>query len=100
MNRILAILGSAVFLVIAPGTIAVLGLSGFANGIWRLHCWASLFFVYFGVLLIASGLPLLLDSFARFAIQGLGTPAPVAPPRHFVEGQLEEQEMIQNRTPG
>lgn len=37
-----------------------------------------------GVILIVAGLPLLLDSFARFAIQGLGTPAPVAPPQHLV----------------
>jgi protein-S-isoprenylcysteine O-methyltransferase Ste14 len=41
-----------------------------------------------GTLLIAAGLPLLLDSFARFAIQGLGTPAPVAPPRHLVVSGL------------
>jgi len=30
------------------------------------------------------GTPLLLDSFARFAIQGLGTPAPIFPTRHLV----------------
>ena len=37
-----------------------------------------------GVLLIAGGLPVLLDSFRRFAVEGLGTPAPVAPPQHLV----------------
>lgn len=37
-----------------------------------------------GALLIVAGLPVLLDSFARFALQGLGTPAPIAPPRHLV----------------
>ena len=37
-----------------------------------------------GVLLILLGIPVLLDSFARFAIQGLGTPAPVFPMRHLV----------------
>ncbi len=37
-----------------------------------------------GGLLIAAGLPVLLDSFARFALQGLGTPAPVAPTQHLV----------------
>jgi protein-S-isoprenylcysteine O-methyltransferase Ste14 len=31
-----------------------------------------------------AGLPILLDSFARFALQGLGTPAPVMPPKHLV----------------
>ena len=41
-----------------------------------------------GALLIGAGLPLLLDSFARFALQGLGTPAPIAPPRHLVVSGL------------
>jgi protein-S-isoprenylcysteine O-methyltransferase Ste14 len=39
-------------------------------------------------LLILAGLPVLLDSFARFAIQGLGTPAPVAPPQRLVVSGL------------
>ena len=39
-----------------------------------------------GVVLIAAGAWLLLDSFARFALQGLGTPAPVAPPSRLVVG--------------
>jgi len=37
-----------------------------------------------GVVLILTGLPVLLDSFARFALQGLGTPAPVFPTKHLV----------------
>jgi protein-S-isoprenylcysteine O-methyltransferase Ste14 len=37
-----------------------------------------------GVALILAGFPVLLDSFARFAIQGLGTPAPVFPTKHLV----------------
>src|SRR5207249_1283755 len=37
-----------------------------------------------GGLLIAAGIPVLVDSFARFALQGLGTPAPVFPTRHLV----------------
>jgi protein-S-isoprenylcysteine O-methyltransferase Ste14 len=34
--------------------------------------------------LILAGLPVLLDSFARFAVEGLGTPAPVFPTSHLV----------------
>ena len=34
------------------------------------------------------GVPLLLDSFARFALKGLGTPAPVFPTRHLVVSGL------------
>jgi len=37
-----------------------------------------------GVLLILTGVPGVVDSFARFAVQGLGTPAPVAPPQRLV----------------
>ena len=37
-----------------------------------------------GAALIVAGLPILLDSFARFALQGLGTPAPVMPPKRLV----------------
>src|SRR5262249_22256079 len=37
-----------------------------------------------GILLIAAGLPGIVDSFARFALQGLGTPAPIAPPENLV----------------
>ena len=34
------------------------------------------------------GILVLLDSFARFAVKGLGTPAPVFPPRHLVVSGL------------
>src|SRR5207244_12602227 len=37
-----------------------------------------------GLLLIVAGLPGLVDSFARFALQGLGTPAPIAPTQNLV----------------
>jgi protein-S-isoprenylcysteine O-methyltransferase Ste14 len=37
-----------------------------------------------GILLIVAGLPGIVDSFARFALQGLGTPAPIAPPQNLV----------------
>src|SRR6516165_9894746 len=37
---------------------------------------------------IVAGVPGVLDSFARFALQGLGTPAPIAPPRNLVVSGL------------
>lgn len=84
MRRILAILGSAIFLVIAPGIVA-----GYMP--WRISRWhigAPLLGIsssrFVGVLLIVAGIPVVLDSFARFALQGLGTPAPVFPTRHLV----------------
>jgi protein-S-isoprenylcysteine O-methyltransferase Ste14 len=88
MRRILAIVGSAIFLVIAPGIVV-----GYIP--WRICRWhveaplAGIFsFRILGVLLIAVGLPVLLDSFARFAVQGLGTPAPIFPTRHLVVSGL------------
>ena len=41
-----------------------------------------------GALLICIGFPVLIDSFYRFAVEGLGTPAPVAPPGRLVIGGL------------
>jgi protein-S-isoprenylcysteine O-methyltransferase Ste14 len=84
MRRISAILGSALFFVLAPCTVAVLVP-------WWISRWQMEppFFGLsavriVGVALILAGLPVLLDSFARFAIQGLGTPAPVFPTKHLV----------------
>lgn len=88
MNRPAAILGSAAFLVIAPGSIALL----FPYWIDRWQMAPPLLgisvFRVLGALLICAGLPLLLDSFARFAMEGFGTPAPIAPPRNLVVGGL------------
>jgi protein-S-isoprenylcysteine O-methyltransferase Ste14 len=88
MKRAGAILGSAIFLVVAPGTIAV-------YLPWTICRWQFAppllgFFSFrmVGVLMIAAGLPVLLDSFARFAIQGLGTPAPIAPPERLLVSGL------------
>ena len=88
MRRILAIVGSAIFLVVAPGIVA-----GYVP--WRICRWhveAPLLGISLlrlvGVLLIAAGLTVLLDSFARFALQGLGTPAPIFPTRHLVVSGL------------
>jgi protein-S-isoprenylcysteine O-methyltransferase Ste14 len=84
MRRVLAILGSAAFLVIAPGFVA--GLAPWWISGWRVQ--APFFglpvFRFIGGLLVTLGISGLLDSFVRFALQGLGTPAPVFPTRHLV----------------
>jgi protein-S-isoprenylcysteine O-methyltransferase Ste14 len=88
MRRWGALGGSAIFLVLAPGTVAVW--LPWSISRWHVHP-PFLGFVPFrwlGVVLIAAGLPILLDSFVRFAVQGLGTPAPVAPPQHLVVSGL------------
>ena len=84
MAMAMAILGSALFFVAVPSVVA--GLIP-----WWMTRWEFLppFFDLqatraVGILLIVAGLPGLVDSFARFALQGLGTPAPIAPPQHLV----------------
>ena len=79
-----AMVGTAVFLLLAPGIVA--GLVPLWISRWRVHS-AFLGFRLFrviGVLLIASAVPVLLESFGRFALQGVGTPAPIFPTRHLV----------------
>jgi protein-S-isoprenylcysteine O-methyltransferase Ste14 len=84
VHRTSAILGSALFLVIVPGAIA--GLIPWSITRWQfMPPFVGLEITRaIGVILILAGVPGLLDSFGRFALQGLGTPAPIAPPRHLV----------------
>jgi len=88
MKRASAVLGSVIFLVVAPGTVAVYVPWTICH--WRFAPPLLGFFPFriLGALMIATGLPVLLDSFARFALQGLGTPSPVAPPQHLVVSGL------------
>ena len=84
MQRVSAVLGSALFFVVAPCVLA--GLIPWSMTRWEFR---PAFFGLegarsVGVLLILVGLPGLVDSFARFALQGLGTPAPIAPPQNLV----------------
>jgi protein-S-isoprenylcysteine O-methyltransferase Ste14 len=87
-RRLLAIFGSAVFLVVAPGSVA-----GFVP--WWISQWhmSPPFFGleplrWIGIGLILLGVPVVFEAFARFAWQGLGTPAPTFPTRHLVVSGL------------
>ena len=79
-----AIVGTAVFLLLAPGIVAGLVPSWISR--WRVRAPFLGFtpFRVIGALFIASAIPVLLESFGRFALQGLGTPAPIFPTRHLV----------------
>ena len=79
MPKTIAILGSALFFVVAPCVVA--GLIP-----WWITRWEFLPPLFgleptraIGIALMIAGVPGLVDSFARFALQGLGTPAPIAP---------------------
>ena len=84
IRRILAIVGSAIFLVLAPGFVA--GMVPWWISHWRVE--AALLGLptlrFLGGVLLALGAVGILDSFGRFAVQGIGTPAPVFPTRHLV----------------
>ena len=84
LRKVLAIIGSALFLVVAPGFVA--GLVPWWISHWHLRppFFGLSLFRFAGGLLIAVGAIGLVDSFVRFAVQGLGTPAPVFPTRHLV----------------
>ncbi len=86
MEKFRAIAGSALFLVLAPGIVA--GLVPWWISGWDLHpgFFGLELLRVLGALLVLAGLPVLLESFARFALEGLGTPAPVLPTRHLVVG--------------
>ena len=87
-RKALAIVVSAVFLVLAPGFVA--GLVPWWISGWRLKPpFLGITIVRFaGGILVALGLVGLLDSVRRFAVQGLGTPAPIFPTRHLVVSGL------------
>ena len=85
MRRSVAAVGSSVFMALAPGTVVGLGplwLTG-----WRATSWWPPAKVLGGALVVAGGL-VLVQAFARFVVEGLGTPAPVAPTEHLVVGGL------------
>jgi len=85
MGRLGAALGSAVFLLAAPGVVA--GLVP-----WLLTGWRSsnppAFVAVLGAALVAVGVGVLLSAFGRFVVEGRGTPAPIAPTERLVVGGL------------
>jgi protein-S-isoprenylcysteine O-methyltransferase Ste14 len=78
-----AAVGSLTFLVLAPGIVA--GLIPWLITGWSAHEWWMPLRAL-GAALIAGGLLILLHAFARFVIDGVGTPAPTAPTERLVIG--------------
>ncbi len=84
MKKTVAVIGSLVFLVIAPGFVT--GLIPWWLCQWQMKTpfFGFTFVRIVGVVLFVPGAIGLLDSFARFPLQGLGTPSPVLPTKHLV----------------
>lgn len=83
MTRLRAALGSVLFLFVAPGVVA--GLIPYSLTGWDSSDPPPVLVVA-GALLTAVGAVVLLHAFARFVLEGIGTPAPVAPTEHLVVG--------------
>jgi protein-S-isoprenylcysteine O-methyltransferase Ste14 len=88
MRKTRAIAGSSLFFLLAPGVVS--GLVPWWLTGWQvrqpLRYWAPLRVV--GVVLLAAGTVVLVHAFVRFVVEGVGTPAPVAPTEHLVVGGL------------
>ena len=83
-DRVRAIVGSIVFLFVAPGIVAGV-LPGWISGYRMQPAFVGLEPIrWLGVLLLLLGTLLLIETFTRFALQGLGTPAPIAPTKTLV----------------
>jgi protein-S-isoprenylcysteine O-methyltransferase Ste14 len=88
MSRIRAAAGSALFFLLAPGIVAGLipwWLTGWEMGD-PVSFWVPLRGA--GIVLICAGVGVLLHAFVRFVVEGVGTPAPVAPTERLVVGGL------------
>jgi protein-S-isoprenylcysteine O-methyltransferase Ste14 len=86
MSRARAALGTAAFLFLAPGVVA--GVIPWLLTGWEVGrvLWLPLRIAGGGILAISAGV--LVHAFARFVIEGIGTPAPVAPTERLVVGGL------------
>jgi protein-S-isoprenylcysteine O-methyltransferase Ste14 len=86
VRRPSAAAGSALFFAAAPGVVA--GVIPWALTGWETESawWPPLRVL--GAVLIVAGGAVLVNAFARFVREGLGTPAPIAPTEHLVVGGL------------
>jgi protein-S-isoprenylcysteine O-methyltransferase Ste14 len=84
--RVKAAIGSILFLAVAPGVMA--GAIPYWLTGWEASGDVPWWQAAIGAALIAVGVAVLLHAFARFVLEGIGTPAPVAPTQHLVVGGL------------
>ena len=80
-----AIAGSALFLVVAPGVVAGV-VPWLLTEHYRQPLAATPGLLAAGSILMVGAAAVLLHAFAHFALEGLGTPAPVAPTQKLVVG--------------
>ena len=86
MRRPSAAAGSALFFAVAPGVVA--GVIPWSLTGWETESEWWLPVRVLGGALVVAGAAVLVHAFGRFVVEGLGTPAPVAPTEHLVVGGL------------
>src|SRR5512136_2674460 len=84
MSRARALVGSIAFLLLAPGTVAGVVPWWLSGWVLRPPLLPVVPVRAVGAVRVAAGVAVLLDAVARFALRGLGTPAPIAPPTRLV----------------
>src|SRR5260370_34012141 len=84
MGRTAAVIGTAIFFLFVPCVLAGVVPWWISRWEFKLSFLGVELTRYVGAALILAGVTGLVDSFARFALQGLGTPAPIAPTQHLV----------------
>lgn len=87
-SRVHAILGTFAFFWIAPGMVGGWVPYALTGWEWRLPLLGVPSGRVLGVFLLAAGLAVVLESFARLAFEGRGTPAPIAPAATLVVSGL------------
>lgn len=83
-----AAIGSTVFFILGPGSVAGLVpwlITGWQSTPMPGWWWAAR---VLGIAVVAVGFAVIAHAFYRFVVEGLGTPVPAAPPRHLVVGGL------------
>ena len=85
MSRGRAALGSALFLLAAPGVVA--GLIPYGLTDWE-SAEPPAPLIVLGVCFVFAGVAVLVRAFASFVLEGSGTPAPIAAPDRLVVGGL------------
>lgn len=85
MRQPAAILGSALFFLVAPCVVAGV-LPWLLTDSYQIPFSTMPGAIVLAAIPILAGIAFLLSAFARFALEGLGTPAPIAPTEHLVVG--------------
>lgn len=88
MRKRSAAIGSTIFFILGPGTVAGLVpwlITGWESTDMPGWWWALR---GLGAMCVLVGVAVIVHAFYRFVVEGLGTPVPAAPPSHLVVGGL------------